>query len=48
MHSIQLFFGHMRALGFRLLSGHKLDNNDKQLRVSLLILERVPEGVRSG
>lgn len=48
MYSLELLFRALRALSLALLSGHELDDDDKKLRVSLLVLERVPERVRSG
>lgn len=44
MHSRKLLLGALRAIAY----GHELNDNNKQLRISLSILQRISERVRSG
>lgn len=48
MCGLELLLGALDARRSRLVGGHELDDDHKQLRVGLLVLERVSERVRSG
>jgi hypothetical protein len=46
--SLKFLFGALDAFSRRLLARHELDHDNKQFLVSLSVLERVSERVRSG